>query len=43
MCDGSFEILNALKRVAAAEVEEMKRFSLFVIFNAEAQSTQSFV
>ena len=35
--DGSFKILDALQRVSAAEVEEMKRFSLFIIFNAEAQ------
>ena len=35
--DGRFKTLNALQRVSAAEIEEMKRFSLFIIFNAEAQ------
>ena len=35
--DGSFEILNAFQGMAAAEVKEMERFVLFVIFSAEAQ------
>ena len=37
MADGGLEIGEAFEGVAAAEVEEMKRFVLFVIFNAEAQ------
>ena len=32
--DGSFEILNTFKRVAAAEVKEVERFVLIFVINA---------